>query len=80
MAKMIQVPCDIGDVIYFPDLENNCMDVGEVVCIDIDRDCGNSIRVIYKSGLTYWHNFEDFDIDVFTDEDKAYKYLRGDIK
>ena len=45
MPKMTQVPCGIGDVVYFPDLENNLMDVGEVVCIDIDKDCGK----FYKS-------------------------------
>lgn len=48
MPKMTQVPCDIGDAVYFPDLENNLIDVGGVVYIDIDRDCGNSTRAIYR--------------------------------
>lgn len=75
MNKLIEVPARIGETVYFPDLENNRMDIGIVCGIDIDEH-SKMIYVKYESGLTFWHSFSDFDVDTFTDKDAAYKYLR----
>ena len=85
---LLDLPCKVGDRVYFPDEVDNGNSIffeireGIVDCFNIEARC-KEVLVRYDGGLTYWHNFVDFDKEVFTDKNKAeekLKELKGHIQ
>ena len=72
---ILKLPCKIGDTVYFPDKENLMVDIGKIECFDIDSNNCKMAYARYKSGLTYWHTFDDFGKEVFLTEEEANRFL-----
>ena len=73
------LPGEIGSVVYyvydtdFGDGEMTyVIDKGKVLCFSLDK-AGWWFRARYESGLTYWHQLEDLDDDVFIGADAKEK-------
>lgn len=74
-GKMIELPCKVGDDVYFvvQHEEDWVMEIGYVISISIDKE-GIWIACRYSSGLSYWHNLKDS--DVFFNANKANEKLK----
>lgn len=71
-GKLIQLPCQVDDDIYFVwDYEGRAIvDVGKVIGISHQRE-GIWISAHYDSGLSYWHLFSEIGKSVFFDKNEA---------
>ena len=73
-SRFVELPCEAGDVVYFPLPDGDCetyIDVGAVFAIGIDALHTMWISARYESGLKYYHTSEDLGKTVFLTREEA---------
>ena len=82
-SRFIELPCKVGDVVYFLLPDGDCetyVDVGAVFAIGVDALHTMWISARYESGLKYYHTSEDFGKTVFLTREEAEAALAERMK
>lgn len=75
--SVIELPCKVGDIVWWADTEFEELLEGEVVSFPLQKE-GLWAYCRYRGGLTYWHLVSDyFGNTVFLTKEEAERKMKG---